>query len=107
MTPNSAYKIVAIETGKDYCPKPAKGDSFASSDPVIFSLLCVGNDGASGDVEILTVGNSLDGENPVRIPALAFKPGVHYPVYLAKLVSDCDGKIRFVGYQYKVCPLTF
>jgi hypothetical protein len=107
MTPNSAYKIVNVEKGKDYAPKPATGNSFASSDPVIFSLLCVANEGADGDVVIHSVGNYIDGEPAVRIPAQAFKPGVHYPVYLAKLVDDCAGKVRFVGYQYKVCPLTF
>lgn len=107
MNPNSAYKIINIEVGKDYCPTPAKGDSFASSDPVIFSLLCVANDGATGNVEILTIGSSLDNENSIQIPAQAFKPGVHYPIYLAKLINDCGGKVKFVGYQYKVCPLTF
>lgn len=113
MTPNSAYKIVPIEKGKDYCPRPASGGSFASSDPVIFSILCVENTaGGSSNpdkmryVVLQTVGGHLDGDEPVSIPAQAFKPGVHYPIYLASLVDDCDGLVRFVGYQYKVCPLT-
>lgn len=109
MTPNSAYKIVPIVRGHDYCPKPAKGDAFASSDPVVYALLCVGNTctDPAATVSIQTVGGAIDGEAEVRIPAAAFKVGVVYSIYLARLMDDCNGAVSFIGYQYKVCPLTF
>jgi hypothetical protein len=107
MTPNSAYKLIHIEKGISYSPKPASGDSFASSDPIIYSLLCTHNSAnPDSTVKILTVGQIFDGDAPIEIPAIAFKPGVHYNIYLDKLVDDCGGKVKFVGYMYKTVPLT-
>jgi len=82
----------------------------ASSDPVIYALLCTHNSvppSEDANVSILTVGAALHDGQPIEIPASAFKPGAVYHFYTAKLVDDCGGRVKFVGQMYKTCPLNF
>lgn len=110
MTPNSAYELVQIEKDVDYSPKMNNEPVTNNNGPVvskgmtppIFALWCVESCN-TGTVKIHPIGN----QNPIEIPCNAFKAGVVYYIYLKKLVDDCEGKVKFVGYKYRENPIQY
>lgn len=108
MNPNSAYELVPIMKDIDYGPKmntmPNTTGPVASKgmSPPIFALWCVEST-TTGTIKLHPLGNEL----PVSIPCNAFKVGVVYYIYLKKLLDDNEGKVKFIGYKYKECPIQY
>ncbi len=109
MTPNSAYELVEIKKDLDYSPKmnhlptvPNGPVVSKGMSPPIFALWCVASC-STGSIKIQPLGN----ENPIEIPCNALKPGVVYYIYLKKILDDCEGQVKFIGYKYKEAPIQY